>query len=151
MGKKTQETKKKTIPGQSVLPFPLRNARSTCSNRATMWPEDVTHQNEERRGVRCKVQEDRPCHNPRQHAAPPTRYPKRASTATRIQAERSATNANRWPAAASTLCAEGVGRGSMQTSQANQASKTHANPGRRCRADHDPVAGDGKLSDRFCP
>lgn len=154
---KTKPKNKKNHPWAeySLVPTSIhamrQTARSTCSNRAAKRPEDVTHQMQERRGVRCRLQEDCPCQNPRQHAAAPTRYRKRASTATRMQAERAATNTKRGRAAASTLCAEGVGRGSMRTSQAKQASETEANPGRRCRADHEPVAGDRKLADRFCP
>ena len=62
-----------------------------------------------------------------------------------------ATDAKRDRAATSTLCAEGVGRGSAPTSLAKQASETEANPGRRCRPEHEPVKGDGKPMDRFCP
>jgi hypothetical protein len=62
-----------------------------------------------------------------------------------------ATAGKRERAATSTLCEEGVGRGSAPTSLANQASETEANSGRRCRPDHEPVKGDEKPMDRFCP
>ena len=150
-GEKTQETKKKLsrdrVFSRSRFAMPEAHAQTEqrCGRRMSL----TKMKSAEVSGAKCKKTVLVITHaNTRRHQLDiPNAHPQRPASKQNVRA----TNANRWPAAASTLCAEGVGRGSMQTSQANQASKTHANPGRRCRADHDPVAGDGKLSDRFCP
>lgn len=98
------------------------------------------------RARRCSVQTARA---PSPSKYPPPRGDSKSMSKSRIRsvphAMKTATHSKLRRPAASTLCAEYVERGSLRTSPTKQASKTEANPGRRCRPDREPVMADGYL------